>query len=767
MASTATSKKQRTKPQKGRPISTSSLSHPPLQGSSFSTSLSAFSPSADLFAIVSLAVDKHRLRIHDTDTGRSISEHIVDSGRVTALSWAIFQSPKPLAEGQDIEDPAPRKKRKKPESRTLQSVSEPDAIPVVVLGLSTGSVVIFSPSHARVMRTLSHPSSTSSVLSLDVHPHVPGAELIILTSTVDNFIRIWNAKTGELLSSSKTDDRSPGTSVTLRPSVESDHPTILLAHHSIRLLSFSSDSLLTSTQKLAEEARFVGHASNTTMLRWQPFEHDSQPPRRFASVAESDRHVLMWEVPHVSGGEGKLVASAPLDSDARHISFSQSQAYPSLLTLSASGRIAIFTPPNDRMATMTSRKAKEKIATLLPRSSVSVSFRRGTRDVQVINAAFEQGGRIRVAWLAGGVRPVFDVVRYLDDSGEFVQDVSIVHEDGSAGLVDADDHATTALNKRYVEPSSLAVRSGIEIAQDPSADDLPDLEGHLDVDLAELSLGQRLTALDPVTSRHADAEQSDSDHPERPAVPASRSEQPNSITLTRTLIQALHSTDTKLLETCLTYSDNTLITQTVQRLPPQLAVPLIGACVQRLGRTAAPGSQRAAVLVRWLRAVLVVHSGHLMTMPDLVARLAGLHATLTTRLTLRESLLSLSGRLDMILQQVDLRASAAPAPLTHVGKKSKAAAGAAATREPRRYVEGESEQEAEAMEVELEEGSDAGSIEDIELGAESGSEADDNGTWRMWRTMRRKRRAKTDWMKTTARTTRIAKELRVHGLTGS
>jgi U3 small nucleolar RNA-associated protein 5 len=113
-------------------------------------------------------------------------------------------------------------------------------------------------------------------------------------------------------------------------------------------------------------------------------------------------------------------------------------------------------------------------------------------------------------------------------------------------------------------------------------------------------------------------------------------------------------------------------------------------------------------------------------MPDLVARLAGLHATLTARLTLRESLLSLSGRLDMVLQQVDLRATAAPAPLAHSGKRGKAtaAAGPAGTREPRRYVEGESEQEAEAMDVELEEGSDVGSVEDIELGAESGSEAD-------------------------------------------
>lgn len=176
-----------------------------------------------------------------------------------------------------------------------------------------------------------------------------------------------------------------------------------------------------------------------------------------------------------------------------------------------------------------------------------------------------------------------------------------------------------ASNKRYVEPSSLAIRSGTEIAQDVSADDLADLEGELDVDLAELSLGQRLTALDPLASRPADAENSDSDDPERSTARTIGTDRPNSITLTRTLIQALHSTDTKLLETCLMYSDPTLITQTVQRLPPQLAVPLLGACVQRLGRTSAPGTQRAAVLVRWIRAVLVVHSGHLMTVCSTIA----------------------------------------------------------------------------------------------------------------------------------------------------
>ena len=400
MASTASKTKR-------RKAKNTSLSHHPSQDSSF---LSAFSPSADLFAFVSLAVDKHRLRIHDTHTGRSISEYIVDSARVTTLSWATFQSPKSLGDGRETEDVVPRKKRKKRNASTTHSVPEPEATPVVVLGLSTGSVVVFSPSHARVIRTLSNPSNTSSILSVDVYTDIRGATLFCLTLGADGLIRTWNTQTGELLSSTKTDDRLPGTSLALRPGIESDHPSFLLAHHSIRLLSVSSDSLLTSPQKLTEEARFIGHASHVTMLRWQPFDNDSSSPRRFASVAKSDRIVHIWEVPRVSGSEGKLVATAPLDSDARHIAFPQSPLHPSLLALSTSGRIMIFSATNDQGTTTPSKKTKAaKVATLSPRSSMTISFKRGM-TAQVINAAFEQDGRIRVAWLAGGVRPVFDVV---------------------------------------------------------------------------------------------------------------------------------------------------------------------------------------------------------------------------------------------------------------------------------------------------------------------------------------------------------------------
>jgi U3 small nucleolar RNA-associated protein 5 len=111
-------------------------------------------------------------------------------------------------------------------------------------------------------------------------------------------------------------------------------------------------------------------------------------------------------------------------------------------------------------------------------------------------------------------------------------------------------------------------------------------------------------------------------------------------------------------------------------------------------------------------------------MPDLVARLSGLHATLSMRLTLQDSLLSLSGRLDMVLSQIEMRSSVAPAPL--VARKG-AQASRTQGKQVNRYIEGESEDEDEQMDVEVEvdSGDEAGSIEDVELG---GASSDDEGS---------------------------------------
>lgn len=112
-------------------------------------------------------------------------------------------------------------------------------------------------------------------------------------------------------------------------------------------------------------------------------------------------------------------------------------------------------------------------------------------------------------------------------------------------------------------------------------------------------------------------------------------------------------------------------------------------------------------------------------MPDLVARLSGLHSTLTSRLTLQDNLLSLSGRLDMVLSQIEMRSSAAPAPITsQSGKPSSTVK----TVEKTHYVEGESEDEDAPMEVEVEvdSGDEDGDVEDIELGGSSEEESEED-----------------------------------------
>ncbi|KAK7064670.1 U3 small nucleolar RNA-associated protein 5 [Favolaschia claudopus] len=741
MASPQKSKKNRTKPPRGRPAATSAISQPVVEDASQLTAFSSFSPNGNLFAFLSLAVDKHRLRVFDTAISQSIAEHVVDSARVSSLSWSIFD-PSDASRNvvADVDEPPNKKKRKKRASLANGDTSLPQintALEVVLLGLSDGTVLFFSPTHGRVIRTLSHSTSTAAILSV-VLKQTGDSAPTTWTSGADGAIRLWNAHKNDFLGSWKTDDRIPYSSLAIRPTTD-DSVDVLVANHSIRLLSSNAETL---TEQPTQVASFTGHASPVKQLQW---DASNAPPTRFMSMAEGDRIVSIWETPENSAVEGKMVASVQLDSDARAISLSASAASSerqNLLTLTASGKISIFPIPAEIVPPASSSRTQHKVSSLLPRSNLSTSSKTGP-GVQIVAASFAADvvGHIRVARLVGGVRPVFDLVQYLNDNGDFIPDVTI--EDVKADLVS--DTLSAAPNKRYTESASVAVRSGVELGQDEAMDDIAPnaIDGELDVDLAELSLGQRLTALSgdarPITSSD-----SDDDAPTQKSKATRRKSQSEANgdgtfvpanSLTRTLIQALHSSDTKLLETCLAHSDQTLIRNTVRRLPPQLAVPLITACVERLGRGARAGnmkgggggasSQRATTLIVWVKTVLTVHSGHLMTMPDLVARLSGLHATLSSRLALQETLLTLSGRLDMVLSQIEMRSSVAPATLAP--RKPAQVQGNRVTR----YVEGESADEDEQMDVEVEvdSGDDGASVEDVELGddsSEDGSEDEED-----------------------------------------
>ncbi|KAJ3910430.1 WD40-repeat-containing domain protein [Lentinula edodes] len=716
MSTSDKSKKNQTKQSKSRPIATSTISQPVVEDSSSLTALSSFSSKGNLFAYLSLAVDKHRLRIYDPATGQSVAEHIVNSARVSSLSWHHLST---VISSTGL-PPSKKKRRKSQAPEDAQSGSTQ----TVALGLSDGSVVFFSPMHGRVLSTLSHPSSTSAILSLVGEKHSRDGSSNVWTSGADGVIRLWNVHRNEMRGSWKNDDRIPYTSMTLRPLPDNENPELLVAHHSIRLLSIESDL---ANQKPKELASFTGHASSIKMLQW---DTSASPCRRFVSMAENDRVISLWEVPSDDLTTSKMVASVQLDSDARYVSLSTSTS--TLLTLAASGKVSVYPVPDELVPPASSNRTQHKIPTLLPRSTLFVSSK-GNSSHLVASSFVEGSSRsIRVVRIVGGVRPVFNVLDCQDEDGNFIPEVVIP----DISLNAMSESRQGVPNKRYTE-SLAAVGSGVDLGQDENLDNLnvQNVEGHLDVDIAELSLGQRLTAVSGAddVQRDSDSEPSSNKKQKSKSTQDGLSVVP-AASLTRTLIQALHSSDSRLMETCLAHSDTTLIRNTVRRLPPQLAVPLITACVERLGRGARAGnmkgggggasSQRGTGLLIWVKTVLSVHGGHLMTMPDLVARLSGLHSILTSRLTLQDSLLSLSGRLDMVLSQIEMRSSTAPAPIALRSAKSSSVA---RTVEKTHYVEGESEDEDPRMDVEVEvdSGNEDADIEDIELGGSSQEESEE------------------------------------------
>ncbi|KZP00727.1 NUC189-domain-containing protein [Calocera viscosa TUFC12733] len=274
--------------------------------------------------------------------------------------------------------------------------------------------------------------------------------------------------------------------------------------------------------------------------------------------------------------------------------------------------------------------------------------------------------------------------------------------------------------KAYSERTT-AISSGFSA---PTTDDLPDLAQ--DVDLAQPSLGDLALASHPPPALPTSAQEGAAPNASSKLLPIP------STSLSRILAQSLHSQDLILLESCLQHRSPALVRASVQRLPQSLALPLLDACVERLskgGRTggkgggAAANTERAETLVEWVRAVLLCHTAYLLTVPDVVTRLAGLYSILNARLALHPRLLTLSGRLDLVLGQLEMRDSIplAPHALPTKGEKGKGKKG-----KGRKYVEGESEEEDGAgVEVERGEGEE-GSVEDVELGASEEEEEDED-----------------------------------------
>ncbi|NXC68039.1 WDR43 protein, partial [Anhinga anhinga] len=131
------------------------------------------------------------------------------------------------------------------------------------------------------------------------------------------------------------------------------------------------------------------------------------------------------------------------------------------------------------------------------------------------------------------------------------------------------------------------------------------------------------------------------------------------------LVQGLESNDAEILNRVLNTRKESVIKNTVARMPVHAVIPLLHELTKRLQGN--PYS--ASLMVRWLKSVFTLHASYLSTLPDLIPQLGMLYQLMESRVKTLQKLSRLHGRLFILVTQV--AASEAVQDVTEVNQTAK------------------------------------------------------------------------------------------------
>jgi U3 small nucleolar RNA-associated protein 5 len=426
---------------------------------------------------------------------------------------------------------------------------------------------------------------------------------------------------------------------------------ILLARHAIHLLEAELPEPGTSkaiqTPNISLKSKFTGHPSEVAQLLWLAPAHaptlvngyaKSSQQFAFASCASEDRSLNVWAAAPDSE-EGFLQGTISFEDTVRCMSTTSSAIQICAILTSGSGAI-VSAQASSTPLPATSEKKKRRKSTV-PTLDIQCSIAGPTDGSGAIDSCFQHSDQ-SITIARNSVKPSFHAARIVDEAGQALPTLDLGHVAKSKALL-ADDrvaHLPVSLSYRlsslrayaklsnqantrtaYAEPTQSTVLSG-EVVQ-------PDvvLKGrNTNAGGSEATLAQRLKSLQ-VRQQDADIDREGGGlAAKRPGQLAKggRLRIADVSSLSQSLVQALHSSDAKLLESCLEKTNPKILRNTIRRVPNTLVLPLVEALVERLGRSkqgfgAGAGgvdAMRGHALIEWLRHVLTIHLAYLITVSD-------------------------------------------------------------------------------------------------------------------------------------------------------
>lgn len=306
----------------------------------------------------------------------------------------------------------------------------------------------------------------------------------------------------------------------------------------------------------------------------------------------------------------------------------------------------------------------------------------GSEDVTICNISTNEtilsgvfgaiggGGGVGSVSLAVGstARPFFTHLSYVSSDGSLLSSLSASTPGAGASAVGGSSSAAggapAAAAPLVIGPHDVGgvKRPVVPASSSPAADeeDVTGMkkraknedigsEGGLVVGSDELTIEQRLEGL-AASIAHAESQGSLSRSKKANAGGADSAPAagPSADSLVTLIEQALQSGDDSLLEECLGCESFDVVDVTAQRLPTTRVVGFLRKLVAKFEKR----PSRSALLTHWLASLLRHHTSYLISVPDLSAQLAGLCQILEQRLSSYSKLAALSGRLDLLMQQV-------------------------------------------------------------------------------------------------------------------
>lgn len=382
------------------------------------------------------------------------------------------------------------------------------------------------------------------------------------------------------------------------------------------------------------------------------------------SAGEGERSAAVHSL--AFGKKGKLVrkaacATLSLRSAATTVSVldTKEEGNIAVAVVLKDGGLELFVAPTGAKSKDTPAAQAKRVAVAAPGSNVLAA------DVQ----RADKGSATLLVATGTPVRPLFQtvVVEYTQDDATPAV-IELTSEQGGGPLLGSDALAAAGRKKKAGANVALAVVGADEVVRagiadnnattgvstsakkrgaaeeeeedvNPTVDELPEI-----TESAEEgpTLGDRVAALQKLAGGRGGRPSASND------VGPRISKQPSAASLATLLTQALRSDDKSLLERCLAVRKERVIGATTRAITGADAALLLRALVARLG--ASP--LRGATLAAWTRATLRAHAGALAATPGAAGTLGALGQQIEMRLAGHQQLLSLAGRLDLVLAQM-------------------------------------------------------------------------------------------------------------------